>query len=153
MATITHDNPRTILKTAQADVSDDAAVQLVKQPAVRKIVGRLRSNKVDHGVNPDIAIDLIIPEDLQYTFNDEIFYFDDTGPNSHDRIILFTTDRNINLLKTVPDWYCDGTFKVCPSIFKQVYTIHIVYKGKCLPVAYFLCQTKRNLRILSCSIC
>jgi hypothetical protein len=41
------------------------------------------------------------------------------------------------------DWLVDGTFDLAPKrVFKQVYTIHIIYKNKDLPVVYGLLPNK-----------
>lgn len=36
----------------------------------------------------------------------------------------------------------DGTFKVTPSIFFQVYTIHVMYKDAVVPLVYALLPNK-----------
>ncbi|CAN7942588.1 unnamed protein product [Ixodes hexagonus] len=39
-------------------------------------------------------------------------------------------------------WFMDGTFKVTPSIFFQVYTIHVMYKDAVVPLVYALLLNK-----------
>ena len=43
------------------------------------------------------------------------------------RILIFTTDDNLMMLKNSPIWAVDGTFSVVPSIFVQLFTIHIFH--------------------------
>ena len=38
--------------------------------------------------------------------------------------------------------YCDGTFNTCPSVFHQIYTIHIQIDGIMYPVVYALLPSK-----------
>ena len=52
------------------------------------------------------------------------------------RIIIFTTNNNFKLLSSYHDWYVDGTFDVCPTLFKQVFTINIIIRDKSLPMVY-----------------
>ncbi|XP_068208558.1 uncharacterized protein [Palaemon carinicauda] len=39
-------------------------------------------------------------------------------------------------------WMGDGTFKIAPQLFYQLYVIHIQYKGNVLPMVYMLLQRK-----------
>ncbi len=41
-------------------------------------------------------------------------------------------------------WLLDGTFKMAPSWFTQVFTIHAMYMGTCVPVAYSFLAGKRT---------
>ena len=45
------------------------------------------------------------------------------------RLIIFTTEENLAMLKEIRDWMMDGTFDMAPMVFKQLYTIGLVYKG------------------------
>ena len=47
---------------------------------------------------------------------------DDSGP-SENRILIFGRPRSLEILHFSKVWYCDGTFKVAPTIFAQVYII------------------------------
>jgi len=38
---------------------------------------------------------------------------------------MFGTRHNVSLLEQNMHWFVDGTFKVSPSIFYQVFTIHV----------------------------
>ncbi|KAF9421706.1 hypothetical protein HW555_002387, partial [Spodoptera exigua] len=39
-------------------------------------------------------------------------------------ILLFGTSENIRLLQLSPFWILDGTFRTCPTLFYQIYTVH-----------------------------
>lgn len=59
------------------------------------------------------------------------------------RIVVFGTPRNMALLGESKEWYLDGTFKSCPSIFYQIYTIQIkLPEGNIVPVVYSLLPGK-----------
>jgi hypothetical protein len=75
------------------------------------------------------------------TYKDARFYWDDSGKKDKNRVILFTTEKNLELLNKYHDWMGDGTFDISPTSFKQVYSIHIIYEGKAYPMAYGLLPT------------
>ena len=56
--------------------------------------------------------DIIIPEPLKYTYNDEYFIWKYSGFGDPDRIFIFVTEQNIKLLGSFQDWYMDGKFDV-----------------------------------------
>ena len=43
-----------------------------------------------------------------------------------DKIVLFGTESSNKLLSEANTYYVDGTFRVTPSIFYQLFTIHTV---------------------------
>ena len=66
--------------------------------------------------------------------------FDDT--QQQQRIIAFAATENLTDLSASDRIYCDGTFYTCPSVFHQVYTIHIQIYGIMYPVVYALLPSK-----------
>ena len=48
---------------------------------------------------------------------------------SDDKIVLFGTVENIHCLTEAESLFVDGTFSICPSIFYQIFTIHIMKQG------------------------
>ena len=49
-----------------------------------------------------------------------------------------TATENLTDLSASDRIYCDGTFYTCPSVFHQIYTIHIQIDGIMYPVVYAL---------------
>ena len=43
---------------------------------------------------------------------------------------------------SLQDFFIDGTFKVVPEIFFQLFAIHALYKGHVFPVAFILLPSK-----------
>jgi len=74
------------------------------------------------------------------------FYWDDSGKNDKNKIIVFTTKRNLELLDLEyhDQWLGDGTFDIAPTFFKQVYSIHILANGRAFPMVYGFYQTKNK---------
>lgn len=79
---------------------------------------------------------------LQVSLKKESFVIHDSGVGDRNRILVFATQRNIDLLARAKVWFMDGTFKVTPSIFFQVYTIHVMYKDAVVPLVYALLPNK-----------
>ena len=44
----------------------------------------------------------------------------------------------------MPHWYADGTFDTAPKLFKQLFTLNVIVKGKNLPMLYALLQNKQE---------
>ena len=53
-------------------------------------------------------------------------------------ILLFTTDRNLELLCEADVVFSDGTFSTAPKLFDQLYTFHAESQRHMLPLVYSL---------------
>ncbi len=73
--------------------------------------------------NPESLVTLVIPDLYTKSAADEDFLLFDSGPAA-DRILLFSTHANLQALSQSEHWYADGTFKCCPTLFSQLFTIH-----------------------------
>ncbi|XP_060081931.1 uncharacterized protein LOC132561218 [Ylistrum balloti] len=71
---------------------------------------------------------------------DRFLLFDDG--DQQNRIIAFATTENLRYLSTADTFYCDGTFYTCPSLFNQIYSIHVVIDGRMTPVVFALLPGK-----------
>lgn len=69
----------------------------------------------------------------------DLLLFDNGSAN---RIIGFSTAENMEILCEASAIYMDGTFRVVPSLFLQLYTLHAFYRGQMMPLAYFLLADK-----------
>ncbi|CAF0796856.1 unnamed protein product [Brachionus calyciflorus] len=132
LAKETSDNPRTIIYKIQKSVSSDSAIKLTRPNAMTQIINRARNAFIGSG-NFIPRSDIEIPEGLKKTIDSgTLFLWDDSGPSDPNRIIIFSTEHNIDLMNDSIVLYVDGTFKVARSVFKQVITINVNYRG--LPV-------------------
>ncbi|KRY35426.1 hypothetical protein T01_6928 [Trichinella spiralis] len=57
-------------------------------------------------------------------------------------ILVFATGYNIRLLAAMRTWSMDGTFKVVPQWYQQLFTIHAFVAGKLVPAVYCECTGK-----------
>ncbi|KRY56464.1 hypothetical protein T03_9775, partial [Trichinella britovi] len=57
-------------------------------------------------------------------------------------ILIFATEDGVRLLAQSNCWCGDGTFKIVPSWYQQLFTLHVFLRRKLLPVVY--CLTVRK---------
>ena len=126
-ALLSNDDPRSIIRDSQLNMKPEAIGFMTKKDAFRQIINRLRNKKAGFGVNAKCLKLLEIPENLRSTYSEQKFYWDDTGNDDKNRIIIFTTQKNLELLERHQDWYCDGTFEIAPTFFKRYILIEICF--------------------------
>ena len=74
------------------------------------------------------------------TLNHEQFLLADDG-DADQHIIIFATDQILHRL-TASTIYMDGTFKACPKLLYQLFSIHIFIEGVQFPALYALLPGK-----------
>jgi len=65
----------------------------------------------------------------------------DSDP-SDERILIFFTKENLELMEKCNNWFVDGTFKCTPTLFTQIYTIHVLKTNSLIPTVYALLPNK-----------
>ena len=95
--------------------------------------------------NPQLAlacdrslISLYIPVDLLQSWK----YFD--SGSGMDRILMLTTDENLDFLCQSVRLCGDVTFKAAPKLWTQLYTIHGQKNGFTVPCVFALLPDKRK---------
>ena len=123
--------------------------QLPQTPNLKRALRRTREadRKRHHAEGVDGATpcdanltDLAIPPSY-LEVNNQPFLLHDSGPGPG-RILAIGTSANMSFLEECPVWVADGTFKVCPSLWAQVYSVHGIKAGYTIPCAYFLLPDK-----------
>jgi hypothetical protein len=71
----------------------------------------------------------------------------DSG-RANDKIVIFSTDANLDTLQRCAHWFADGTFKSSPILFDQLFVLH-GYKADganviCMPLAYILTPNRNS---------
>lgn len=99
-----------------------------KDSQLVRMVNRVRRNS-NFPQNPKSLTDLNLPLDFCKTLANENFLLYDNCAyeEGQERIIIFGTKGNLDFLSECHELYMDGTFKVSPVLFSQLYTIH----GEC----------------------
>ena len=99
-----------------------------------------------HPANPTSLEHLSIPPSYLITASgDNLLLWDSEYSSSLRRSYLFGTPSNLEVLGSCNNLVIDGTFKVAPSLFTQLLTIHgITTDHYRMPLAYGLLPGKRQ---------
>lgn len=111
--------------------------QLQEFHSVRTIMQRVRSALVPP--IPQECADVRIEGEWANTWSRERFLLhcdNDWG------VAVYATDDNLHRLQRCRDVYMDGTFRTCPSPYKQYFTIHGEYRERVIPLATALLTGK-----------
>ena len=144
LAASTSQAPRQIVQSVIENVSQEVAQRVGSATNLRETVRRKRRADDAFPRNPQHRRDINIPPALRRTLKGEDFLKYDSGMEDDHRILIFCTDEMINVLAQHPQWMADGTFKIAPSIFYQLYTIHALVHGNLVPCVYALLPDKRE---------
>ena len=141
-AATTQEPTQTIIAETTTNIPDSSSAQLPSKSCLKRTIQRKRNQHANCPPQPSDLLSLNIP--VEYTFlpNGTDFLLHDSGPG-HNRILIFSTRHNLTLLAQCSKWYADGTFKISPNIFQQVYTIHgRVFGKQIFPLVYCLLPNK-----------
>ena len=132
-----------IVTSVLAQASFAAVVQLPHTKSLKRQSQRDRIRVQNVPPNPGTLQDLQLPDNYKNTIDGDLFLLYDSGPAAaENRMILFCTEVNLNLLDDSEHWYTDGTFKTVPRLFLQLYTIAVKVNGYYLPLVYALLPNK-----------
>ena len=91
---------------------------------------------------PSSRADIAIPQKFKRLSDGRDFLLAEDG--AEDKILIFGTKNFFRLLCGSECIYMDGTFKCVPSLFYQLYTLHVLVKDLMIPVIYALLPNKRQ---------
>ena len=120
---------------ATDDDSDGIAAQLPTFPSLKSSLYRSRQKKFPP--LPQNREDIILEGEWSQTTTGENFLV-----HHGEDIIMFSTEANMRRLSTAKMLFMDGTFEVCPRLFYQIFTIHILENEKQFPMVYCLLPGK-----------
>lgn len=61
-----------------------------------------------------------------------------------DRILIFASDEQVDIIQDTEDFLVDGTFKVVPEIFYQLFIVHGIFRDHVVPLVYALLRRKNT---------
>uniref|UniRef100_A0A914P8Q0 MULE transposase domain-containing protein n=1 Tax=Panagrolaimus davidi TaxID=227884 RepID=A0A914P8Q0_9BILA len=140
-----HD-PRDIWSHVINDLSDEQKVKMPNYDAFRQIIQYQRwlpeTALIDKENLEEVKIEGVYTTDLN---SNRFLIFDsnDTSPNLP-RFFLFASPEGIQRLKDYRNWAGDGTFKVAPSNFLQLYIISVMIEHTTIPCIYALLPDKKG---------
>ncbi|KAB0801582.1 hypothetical protein PPYR_02653 [Photinus pyralis] len=134
-------NYQRMVKRSFGDVTEDDSVkrEFMFETALKR-------NEINQApATPATLEDLQIPERYRIyestPGNIENFLLSDSGPGPQ-RILIFGRERNLQILENCDDYFVDGTFKIAPNLFHQVYVILAKRYGGVHPVFFALLPNK-----------
>ena len=152
-----NDPPRRVISDMLMGVSEEAATVAIKRKALSRKIQRKRARRDEIAGEPELDVrgNTPVPDKFRTVRlgNQEVNFllYDNLEENDEendeelsDRMIIFGTERMINLLAECQDWMLDGTFKVTPALFYQLYTIHGVCGDWVFPCVYSLLPNKES---------
>ena len=136
--------PSSSQATVSSALSDDVLMALPRRSVVTRTLQRKRQNNLkakNNGVTlPPVPTDLSFDIPAQYL---EMVLFD-SGPGLN-RVIILGCLELLDGLARSDVWLADGTFKVVPTVFFQLYSIHFNFGSGINPAAcYCLLSNKTN---------
>ncbi|XP_028966906.1 uncharacterized protein LOC114828143 [Galendromus occidentalis] len=131
---------RSIANLRQDHAAEEIGAALPNFEEVRSSLHRQRA-KV-RPVLPLSRSDIVLRDTWTRTLDGEDFLVFDDGTT--DRILGFSTEEAMTILCRADAIYMDGTFKVVPHLFAQLYTLHAQYRGQMMPLVYFLLPDKQK---------
>lgn len=134
--------PRHVIQQTTSGISLEAASLLPSYAASQRMIERKRKRNYVGNAAPRSRQEIAIPDELLRTTRGDNFLLWDSGPEDENRIIVFGTERNMDLLEENRHWFVDGTFKVAPELFMQLFTIHALLDNSATPLIYALLPSK-----------
>ena len=142
-ASTTQDTDQQILGTELANLTPTAAVNL---PNLSNLRRKIRCQRQEQNIlpNPTRKEDMpVLPHEYHMTGTGKRFFSFDSGVGDINRMFIFATNDGMDMLANSSQWFCDGTFKLCPQIFSQRYTIHALVNHEVLPCVFLpFCRLK-----------
>ena len=114
---------------------EEVAAKLPTFPSLKSSL--YRNHRVRLPVLPQSREDVVFEGEWAQTMSGAPFLLASEG--AEDKIVIFATRENLELLSAADTV---GTFRVCPRLFYQVFTLHIFRHGQQFPVVYFLLPRK-----------
>lgn len=126
-----------------ASTSADISTNLPSKDALRQVVGREKRKALLSIKEPE-KFDFDVNEEAVTTSDGELFLIK-SRIFGNKRVMLFSTKSLMTYLGKSEYWIMDGTFKIVPKLFLQLYTIHGPVHNNCdktFPLLFVLFTNK-----------
>lgn len=138
--------PRRILQQVVGGIGEEAAARIGSGTNLKQSIRRKRQREDDHPREVQAARDLRIPPAYRTTADGDSFIIYDTEDdptfNLDERVIMLGTNQTLSWLESHDNWFADGTFKISPAIFLQLFTIHVLFSSTTVPALFVLMTRK-----------
>ena len=89
----------------------------------------------------------MLPQAYKMTENGDQFLLYDSDAGDPQRVIIFSSQQAIQFFSNSAHWFGDGTLKMCPDYFFQVYTVHTEHRGRIFPCIFALFPNKTECHL------
>jgi len=141
----TRDDPQVIISQVTSTSSDATIARLPKVRSMKRDIRVTRQILTcGNGVRlPANLSEINLPEELKKTTKGECFLLHDSGPETgSNRFLVFGTENFLKHMVSCDEIFCDGTFKLPPNLFCQLYIMHGFDGEKYVPCIYALLPNK-----------
>jgi hypothetical protein len=143
----TAETPAQIMNNATKYTSASVQGQLPSRDAARRMIQRQR--QAQYPINDQLNLEsLIVPEGYrEYEYEHgkfEPYLLGDNGVGNVDRVLMFGRETHGLWIQHASSLYVDGTFRIAPPLFAQVFVIMAERGGYVHPVIYFLLPNKKK---------
>ena len=143
-AETSRDSTRNIIRDAVCQQDDGVLAALPSRATISRRIQRARRRLNPCPAIPTARHGFVVPVVYSTTTDGRRFLMYDSGIDDNDRLLIYSTDENLDAMANRTDWFVDGTFKCAPEIFYQVFTIHIFIHGTVIPVLFALLPNKQQ---------
>ena len=133
--------PHDVVADCVSKLSDQAIATLPNLQNIKRTVQRIRQRHQNPLTLPTDRDSLVIDAQYLKTARNRTFLQFDSGAVDQ-RILIFSTEKQLKMLENANYIYLDGTFSVVPELYFQLYTILVTYINHILPAAYILLPGK-----------
>ena len=148
--------PRRVLSDVVVGLSAEAAGRLPTADKIKRTIQRVRNRNEAFPAAPGNVNNLRIPHQFRVTGTGERFLLydnhedlpedesdeEDNEDEKPPRIVMFASDDGLQCLKDHEHWFYDGTFKVSPRLFYQIFVIHALVLGTAVPCVFSMLGNK-----------
>ncbi|CAF2617287.1 unnamed protein product [Rotaria sp. Silwood2] len=141
IAVTSHYPPRRVINEALLTISKDDGAAVPNYTSSQRTIERKRKKKDIPLPRPKSFNEIRISDELKATNGGSRFLLYDNEDSVH-RIIILSSDDDLDRLSNSEHWHSDGTFKIAPQLFEQLYVIHGFICGRALPLVYCMLSGK-----------
>ena len=124
-ASETKEGTHYIITSSINQLNEEAAVHLPKINTLKRTIVRSRKKSNNVPPEPTSLTSLELSEFYKITDKGDRCLLHDSGfVSENQRILIFGTRKNLDMISTASVWLADGTFKTVPGLFYQLYVIH-----------------------------
>ena len=114
---------RALIGEALTSISSEGHSILVSLSSISRTIRNRRKQSMQAPPIPKSRNGYSIPENFKFLASGEPFLLYDSGICDINRILVFGTEAGLNALEKYCEWAADGTFRLCPEIYYQLYTV------------------------------